>query len=288
MLAKINAHPRDENITFKEDGHIYTIKGVDGHPISVTTLIHKFFPPFDADKIIDKMMRGRNWATSKYYGMTKDEIKKQWDTNRDEAATKGTAMHKCIEDQINSEVENTIKLPTCFEQDCSINSLAESLNKLNEPTPLPPPETQTLEFGYFMNFWMNLKKGSPNFKPYRTEWLVYDEEKKLAGSIDFTMIGPNGEIIILDWKRSKEIKKENPYQKGFRCLQHLDDCNYNHYCLQLNIYRHILETRYDKKIVGMFLVVFHPNNDNYLFIPVPTMIKEIQDIWNELPLTDNH
>lgn len=290
MLAQINAHPRDKNIVFQEEGHLYTINGMSGHPISVTTLIHRFFPKFDADKVIDKMMNSRNWETSKYYGMTKEEIKALWEKERDDATIKGTAMHRSIEDYINDEFQNLAKLPTCFEQDCTVNGLAETLSKLNftVSASLPNPSTQTKEFEYFLRFWSDLKKGSPGFKPYRTEWLVYDEDKRLAGSIDFTMEGPNGEIIIFDWKRSKEIKKENSYQKGFHCLKHLDDCNYNHYCLQLNIYRHILETRYGKKVAGMFLVVFHPDNDDYIFIPVPVMQKEIEDIWSELPLIENH
>ena len=31
-----------------------------------------------------------------------------------------------------------------------------------------------------------------------------------------------------------------------------------HYCLQLNIYAHILETEYGYRVTGMFLGVVHP------------------------------
>ena len=37
-----------------------------------------------------------------------------------------------------------------------------------------------------------------------------------------------------------------------------------HYCLQLNFYRHILMTKYNKKVVGMMLVILHPNQETYL------------------------
>ena len=43
------------------------------------------------------MRKGKNWVKSKYYGMTDDEIKKQWDDNRIDASTKGTKMHLDIE-----------------------------------------------------------------------------------------------------------------------------------------------------------------------------------------------
>ena len=66
-LSKKNAHELDSHITFDEGPHIYTIDGDSGYT-SVTTWNHSHFPKFDSDKIIDKMMKGKNWKTSKYYG----------------------------------------------------------------------------------------------------------------------------------------------------------------------------------------------------------------------------
>ena len=77
-LAELNTHERDIRIVFDEGPHIYTVKG-DSNYTSVTTLVHKHFAEFDADKIIRKMMAGRNWMFSKYFGMTADEIKESWD-----------------------------------------------------------------------------------------------------------------------------------------------------------------------------------------------------------------
>ena len=44
--------------------------GERGTYTSVTTWNHKHFPHFDADAIIDKMMKSKNWnsPTYKYYG----------------------------------------------------------------------------------------------------------------------------------------------------------------------------------------------------------------------------
>jgi ATP-dependent exoDNAse (exonuclease V) beta subunit len=302
MLSKINAHPRDSRIVFQDEGHIYTIEGFNGHPISVTTVIHKFFPEFDAEKIIGNMMKGKNWKNSKYYGMSKEEIKKKWKDDGESASKLGTAMHKAIEDYINAEASppvdeltsclnqlSLIKIPTVEEITTSsgniytIPTIEEQLPKYIIPK-VPDVATQTHEFDLFLKFWSELKIGSPGLQAYRTEWLVFDEAKRVAGSIDMTLADADGNIIICDWKRSKEIKRSNLYQKGLKIFNHLDDCNYNHYCLQLNIYRHILETHYGKKIIGMFLVVFHPNNDDYIFIQVPPLQKEVDDLWNQLPI----
>ena len=54
-------------------------------------------------------------------------------------------------------------------------------------------------FNLFRTFANNIK-----LVPYRTEWIVYDWEYKLAGTIDFVDY-QNGEYTIYDWKRSDKI-----------------------------------------------------------------------------------
>lgn len=270
LLAQRHAHPRDELIFFQEEGHLYTIRDLEGHPISVTTLIHFFFPEFDADVVIDKMMASRNWPVSKYYGMSKDEIKSLWETMRDDAAKAGTAMHKSIEEFLN--------LPELDQ---------ESVRKaFFESGKLPSSVPQTQEFCHFLRYWDDLLSSTP-YRPYRTEWLVFDSDKRLSGSIDLILHNPcsekKDEIVIVDWKRSKEIKWSNNWERGRECFSHLDNCNWNHYRLQLNIYRHLLETHYGKRVIDMYLVVLHPNNDSYVKITIERMEKEIHDIMSRLP-----
>jgi len=119
-----------------------------------------------------------------------------------------------------------------------------------------------------------------NLKIYRTEWLVYDETIGLAGSIDCVLEDDNNNLYILDWKRSKEIKMENTYEKGKAPFDNFDHCNYWHYTLQLNFYKHILETKYNKKVVFMMLVILHPNQENYLCHPILDI--DLSSIWNTL------
>jgi hypothetical protein len=51
----MNEHPRDSRITFDESTHTYYIDGSSENVISVTTLIHSYFPKFNADDVIKKM-----------------------------------------------------------------------------------------------------------------------------------------------------------------------------------------------------------------------------------------
>lgn len=249
LLAINNKHERDQFITFKEEGHEYTVTLNDQiiKPISVTTMIHHHFPQFNPDAIIDKMMRSNKWSQSKYFGKTKEEIKKEWEDNGKNASGSGTEMHADIERFLNTE-------------------------------PVKNPNSK--EFSFFMNFWNGFQEKYPSFKPYRTEWLVFDEDKKLAGSIDCVLADDKGNLLILDWKRSKEIKMTNNFEKGFEPFEKLDNCNFSHYSIQLNVYRHILETKYNKKVLALMLVILHPNMDNFQCIPVNKM--DIAGVWSKL------
>jgi len=253
MLKLLNPHPKDEFISFREfddngnNIHEYRIENIDKKPTSVTTLIHKFFPSFNSDKVIDKMMKSKKWESSKYYNMSKKEIKELWEKNGKDASSQGTQMHEDIERYFN-----------------------------NEPIKNP----NSIEFNYFLVFWNEFKKTYPTFNPYRTEWLVYDIDYLISGSIDFVLCDSKNNFILIDWKRSKEIKTENPWENGFSPLSHLENCNYNHYMLQLNIYRHILETQYNKRVIGMFVAVFHPINPHFLIYHMPHY--DILSIWPTL------
>ena len=95
-LEAEHQHERDSHISFEEGPHIYTIDG-DSNYTSVTTWNHSHFPHFDPDKVITKMMNGKRWTSSKYFGLTREEIKAQWKKNGREASEAGTKMHLDIE-----------------------------------------------------------------------------------------------------------------------------------------------------------------------------------------------
>ena len=243
MLSKLNFHPRDSKIIKLPKG--YQIESFDKPSIRVTTLVHKWFNEFNSDLVIDNMMNSKKWKDSKYFGRSKDDIKMEWSKNGEEAAKLGTLLHEDIERFFNDE------------------------KVLNE---------DTVEFGYFVNFWEEFKLKNPQFNVYRTEWTVYDEDKNVAGTIDCVLADENDNMVILDWKRSKEIKTQNFFEKGFGPFSDMDNCNYNHYRIQLNIYRSILERKYDKNVVGMFIVVLNPINSGFLMYEMKR--KSLNKMWD--------
>ena len=246
-LAKKNPHERDNDISFEEGPHIYTVKGNRGGYTSVTTWNHSHFCSFDSESIVNNILRSHRMKdpTYKYYGKTKEDILKMWDDNRDQAARAGTKMHNDIEYYYNKE----------------------------------PVNNESEEFSYFQNFL----KDFSDLKPYRTEWMIFHEELMLSGSIDMIYENPDGTLQIYDWKRCKEIEHETNYNKyaTTQCISHLPDTNFWHYALQLNVYKAILEQKYGKKITDLYLVCMHPDNvyKNYQRIKVPIMEKEIEELF---------
>jgi hypothetical protein len=253
-LRRAHAHPRDERIHFHPGPHVYTVDCHDdpskSEYTSVTTWVHSHFPVFDSDAVIDKMMASPYWSKGdkyrKYAGKTKDDIKAEWDANRDSAAAAGTRMHAAIETYYNDRAGD-------------------------DADPLAgdgvTDDTRT-EMEYFARFDRTFRQ---LLRPYRTEWTVFHEELKLSGTIDMLFENldpatgkPDGTFAIYDWKRCKEIVQNNAFNKWALTpgMETVPDTNYWHYSLQLNLYKLILTEKYGIRVSSMYIVCLHPHNAN--------------------------
>jgi ATP-dependent exoDNAse (exonuclease V) beta subunit len=274
-LSKINAHPRDKDIQFFEEGHNYIIyNNPNVKYTSTTTWVHSYFEKFDADKIIEKMMNGKSWKEGhKYWNMTSQQIKDSWNKNSSEVSNAGTKMHYDIE---------------CFMNNSNLNMSIYSHKELYDNyfdqnmdascIPFDSSNNVPKEWQYFINFVRDF----PDMVPYRTEWTIFHEELKISGSVDMVYEKSDGTLAIYDWKRCKDISKINNFNKFATVapICHLPDSNFWHYALQLNIYRYILQEKYNKTVSELCLVRLHPdtNENNYELIPVPMLDQEINDI----------
>jgi hypothetical protein len=218
----------------------------------VTTVIHEYFEEFDADKIADRMVNRQDFLTSAKYAQYqqycfnenktlkhKDEIKKavidSWERNRDECARLGTKLHRSIELFYNSE----------------------------------PVNDMSVEFQHHFKQFHDMVIHKRKWVPYRTEWLVFDEESHICGSIDMIYFCPSQKTYhMVDWKRSKAIKKHG-FKTGKGPYINLQDCNFEHYSLQLNLYQMMIEKHYNIKIADRSIVVMHPNNDTFIEYTIP-------------------
>lgn len=230
---------RNEVITFDELNHRYYINGVEVKR-SVTQLVEEFFPRFDSDKVIRKMK-----TTGKYQGMTPEKIKSYWNELKEAATREGTRLHRSIE-------------------------LFYKSNSDNDPSP---------EFKYFKDFHNTFINDT--YKPYKSEWQVFSDGYEVAGTIDmvYKSINKNDEYIIVDWKRSKQIKKDNPYECGFEPFHDLPNTNFYRYSVQLNLYKYIVERFYGLRIAHMYIVCLHPNNETYLREEIEDYKDRIQKVF---------
>ncbi len=262
-LSIRNIHERDKNIKFYELNHHYEIQtDLSSKYTSVTTFCHSHFPPFNTDLIIKNMMRGKNWnSTNKYWGMTAEEIKQSWKSS----TNAGTLLHEQIEHFMNN-------------YNRTINSTHKDLfdEYINTNNSISVEEED--DWSMFIHFINN----NELLVPYRTEWMIYDEEIKISGSIDMVYLNPDDTLSIYDWKRCKDITIENKWNKYSTnpLLKGIPDTNYWHYTLQLNMYKYILESKYNKKVKDLYLVQIHPENPNkdYELINVPFLTNEINEL----------
>ena len=270
VLSRRNSHPRDSDIQFFEEDHKYIILSEpDVKYTSVTTWNHSHFPKFEADSIIDNMMKSKGWKEGhKYWGLTPEQIKGQWNTNKDAVAGAGTDLHFEIE---------------CFNNNNRLSSgyTNKELYQLYMSDNNLTHDSKAIEWRYFINFVRDF----PDLKPFRTEWTVYHDDVKISGSIDMIYENPDGTLSIYDWKRAKLITRINNFNKFAIPPQicHLPDSNFWHYALQLNTYKAIIEQKYNKVVKDLFLVRLHPDAEekNYELIQLPDLSREIKDLFME-------
>ena len=74
-------------------------------------------------------------------------------------------------------------------------------------------------------------------QPWRSELSMYSTILQCAGQADLIMRWPDdGSLVIVDWKRTKQLVYENRFACLKYPLSNLPDTNYWLYALQLNTY----------------------------------------------------
>jgi len=256
VLAVVNPFPRDARCVFLERSHEYFVDGIKC-PWSGTRFSHYCEKGFDADATLDTYLPRPGWAKGKGLvreddgmDMDREEIKAKWNANGTIQSRRGTLLHWHIE--------------------CHLNGY--QVAKPHSP-----------EFEMFLTFERSFLDAL-GLVPWRVEMNMFHCGLRLAGQADLICKDGNGKLVILDWKRSREIKS-----KGFRGemqrppLAHLPNANRHTYNLQLNTYRHILETEYGQEVSAMYIVVLHPQQapSGPHVYEVPRMEREIELLVHE-------
>jgi hypothetical protein len=203
------------SIVFNAAEHSYkSIDGAEGISwTSVTTLISSLKKPFDAKAVAARVTKNKK---SKWHGIEPKIIEQIWKNEADRATTLGTYYHNQREADL-----------------CSLASIERE--GITVPVISPSGEHDGIRFA-------PLQKLDPGVYP---EHMVYLKSTGICGQSDLVEV-VNGKVNIIDYKTNKEIKTEaftnweGITEKMLDPVSHLDDCNFNHYALQLSIYMYII------------------------------------------------
>lgn len=199
-------------LIFNPETHTY-LTDENQEYLSVTKLLSKYKQPFEQQSVAQKASKNRR---SKWYGMTPQQIIAVWNQEADRSITLGNWYHEqrekdLLECDTLSYEEHTLNIYRCAYDDQGYKVATD----------------QRIGDGVYPEFFLYLPSAG------------------IAGQSDRVTVS-GGKIDILDYKTNKEIKTqsfknfEGISQKMLYPLNHLDDCNYNHYTIQLSVYMYIL------------------------------------------------
>lgn len=234
------------DVGFLEGPHRYeNIKDPSIQYTSVTTMIEKYSKPFDKEftskyKALERLLPAEIWKKEKgsiwkNHKIPKDflevndiseedlnrvqqDILDEWQAINKESCERGTEIHAQLENSFYKAGKNVTL------QKFGIGGKFECRKGYNE---------LNLEYGVY------------------PEYLIYYDNPKInlhiAGQIDLLVKNGN-DITIIDHKSNRKIDTKGFYNNGTRTtdkmlypLRNLDECNYNHYQLQLSTYAWMLQ-----------------------------------------------
>ena len=260
-------------ISFKEDGHIYSsIVDPARKWLGVTTLVsklHEKFPREEKAQSCSTRKPGK-WP-NKWYGVSPQDILAAWDGEANRSKELGHQYHAKREEAL-------------YGQPGVVVPIWENGVKI--------ARDQKLSNGIY------------------PEHLVYLDSIGICGQSDLVIVEDNL-LSIRDYKTSKEIRREAFGKDSYlgpkmmlTPVAHLQDCEFNHYALQLSIYAYIIQkhnplfkvkeliiehVKFEIESEDQWGYPIYKRDDNNEFIvkeieeiKLPYMAKEVQAIINWL------
>jgi hypothetical protein len=232
-------------VIFKAENHKY--ESLDPNErinwISVTSFVGLFKQKFDPVAASEKASKNPN---SKWYGLDPQTIRNIWQSENGRAVSTGSFYHEQREldlNQLQTIQRQGIDLPI-------IKPIFEGNVKI-------APE-QKLKQGIY------------------PEHFVYLKSAGICGQSDRVEVVKDT-VDIIDYKTNKEIRKEGfknwegITQKMTGPVAHLDDCNFNHYALQLSTYMYIIlkhNPRYKPGKMWLHHIIFEKEGEDKYGYPI--------------------
>jgi ATP-dependent exoDNAse (exonuclease V) beta subunit len=218
-------------LIFEPESHTYLSQDQSDKTIwtSVTTLLSHLKQPFNANKIA---VQSSKKSKSKWFGLTPEQIQEIWKAEAKRATDLGSWYH----DQREADI---IACSTITRYDSELPVIRPLVDDNNRKI----ASSQKLIDGIY------------------PEHLVYLRSAGICGQSDLVEV-VNGYVHIIDYKTNKKIETESYVdwegfsKKMLHPVSHLDDCNYNHYNLQLSIYMYMI-LKHNPKLKPGKIIIHH-------------------------------
>ena len=232
-LRFLNPHARDKGLSFDAVEHKYFIGGVETDG-SVTQVVHHHCNSFDADNLVAKMQNGPRWPRPGYLRDHMSQEALEFLRVKTPEIGLWCARPRCeplicqkirsLVGPLRAAVQQILTLDEreilgywrCNAQEAAglgvhMHFLFElCLNRGIVPT-------HSMEFRLLMKFLSEF----PSLRAFRSEWAIFAEPEMLAGTIDFVAVDERGWLVLVDWKRTKDLKHSAAtlFKRCFHCLK---------------------------------------------------------------------
>lgn len=210
--------------------------------MSVTEVVSRFFPNFNASEVADTILRSKNYLHGPYANLSKEQILSTWSKKGKIASEMGSKLHE------------------------DIHFFLNGLDVTNE----------SREFQHFLTFL----EDHPDWTLIRSEMPVCSTEVGIGGCVDAVFLDGEGKVILADWKRSSKAFGAPAYynKTGLASLSHLPDNPLSRYSIQLNLYKYLIENSYGCAVDQMWIVQFNPNALSYTKHRVNNLQYDIEGV----------
>jgi hypothetical protein len=168
---------------------------------------------------------------AKREGVSQQAILDKWDKNTQEACIKGKDIHSIIEGYIKNDAYDIENLSL-------IDEFKKVFNK-------------------------------EEFKVFHSEKILFSDEHKVAGTSDCIADNIKGNTFdVYDFKTNKNFQFFNKYNEYLlKPLEHLQNCHFNVYALQLSLYAFLYSKMSGKSVRKLALYYYDDTKFNYINVP---------------------
>ena len=233
------------SVIFRAENHKY--ESLDPEEkidwLSVTSFVGLFKPKFDP---VDRSIKSSKNKKSKWYGIPPEEIRKVWSKETDRAVSAGTFYHD--------------------ERESDLTEI-DTIERQGVALPIVKPI-------YIDNVkHAPVQKLSPGIYP---EHFIYLKSASICGQSDRVEV-VRDIVDIIDYKTNKEIKLsgykkwDGTIEKMLGPCAHLDNCNFNHYALQLSTYMYMIlkhNPQYNPGKLVLHHVIFKKESEDEYGYPI--------------------